>query len=75
MGQSQLARYPHSPWQAPQQTSGEKRLVGTIDRAMARAMVDAGYMPLRAYIEQFGFDPPGEGEVMEVGDHRSRRFH
>jgi hypothetical protein len=46
-----------------------------LDRDTARAMVDAGYMSLRSYIEQFGFDPPGEGEVVEIGDHRSRRFH
>jgi hypothetical protein len=74
MGQSQLARNPHSPWPTPQVPAPE-RVAAPLDRDTARAMVDAGYMSLRSYIEQFGFDPPGEGEVVEIGDHRSRRFH
>jgi hypothetical protein len=41
-----------------------------LDRATACALVDAGYMTLRSYFEQFGFDPPGEGEVVEAGAHR-----
>jgi hypothetical protein len=75
MRTSFLARYPRSTRQAPQ-AAAPKRAEAKIDRATARAMVDAGYMSLRSYIEQFGLEsPPGEGEVVEVGEHCSRRIH
>jgi hypothetical protein len=67
-------RYPHSYWQTPPGPA-HNRSAAKLDRATARAMVDAGYMALRSYIEQFGFDdPPGEGEVVEGGGSRSA-FH
>jgi hypothetical protein len=71
MRTSPLARYPQSPLQPQLPINAE----ATLDRATARAMVDAGYMSLRSYIEQFGFDPAGEGEVVETGDHCLRQVH
>jgi hypothetical protein len=34
-----------------------------LDRGTARALADAGYMPLQRYVELFGDEEAGEGEV------------
>lgn len=40
-----------------------------LDRTTARALVEAGYMPLAHYIEMFGEDGPGNRK----GDGRERK--
>jgi hypothetical protein len=74
MRQFPLALSSRSFWQPPQ-APAERHAEASLDYKTARALVDAGYMSLRAYIEHFGFDPPGEGEVVKVGDHCARCFH
>lgn len=50
--------------------------VMSLDRLTARALVDAGYMPVRDYIERFGPEmQPQAGAVapvVDIGHHRSR---
>jgi hypothetical protein len=54
-----------------------------LDRATARALVDAGYMPLSDYISQFADDFVSSDStkaaakadtVVELGHHRTRRW-
>ena len=49
----------------------------TLDRATARALVDAGYMPLRDYIDRFGVElteptAAAAARGLDLGDHRTR---
>ena len=46
-----------------------------LDRTAARALVDAGYMPLSKYIEMFGDDIAADAprtETIDVGHYRTR---
>jgi hypothetical protein len=47
-----------------------------LDRDTARALVDAGYMPLREYIDMFAGDAANEqtAEVLELGRIRTRQW-
>lgn len=50
----------------------------TLDRITAQALVDAGYTPLRDYIEQFGETSQSDSQarrspvVLDLGNHRTR---
>ena len=51
-----------------------------LDRLTALALVDAGYMPLKDYLEQFGKinEPKAETDrpvqPIEIGHHRTRQW-